>query len=159
MNVCDFFNEHFGRHLVEQHGTPQQATQRCLSASHRLAKGTASRLTGWAVIRPGDSRFQAKLAVNVEGMRVCEQTRYQAWMHALDTWDGTPMLLLEFDKTITPAGNLFLTADLRAVRICGPKSVETFNWIEPPAESAGKHQRKLWKDKLNREKRAKINAA
>ncbi len=145
MNTFEFFNEYFGRHLVRQTGTPHEAAYRALSSSHRLAKGTESRLaSGWAIVRPGMSSVQLKLAA--AGLHFDERTRVEAFMDELARWDGKePRIFLMFDKAPVPIANLFMTVDPRAIRICSPAGVETFNMAAEPAMDAGGIQKALWK--------------
>jgi hypothetical protein len=53
-------------------------------------------------------------------------------------------MFLLFDKAPIPIANLFMTLDLRAVRICSPGGVETFDYTNP-SKSAGVVQRNLEK--------------
>ena len=145
MNTFEFFNEHFGRHLVRLDGAPHEAAYRALSSNHRLAKGTESRLSsGWAIVRPGTSSVQLKLAA--AHLHFDERTRIEAFMDELAHWDEKePRIFLMFDKAPVPLAHLFLTVDKRAVRICSPAGVETFNWHLAPAPDAGGIQKTLWK--------------
>ncbi|WOJ93682.1 hypothetical protein R0135_00595 [Congregibacter variabilis] len=140
MNTYEFFNAHFGRHLVTQQGEPHEAAQRCLSSSHKLAKGTSGRLaSGWAVVKAGRGTVQLKLAT--EGLEYSDITRYEAFAKELENWDGEPMMLLVFDKKPLSIDKLFITADLRAVRICTPAGVQSFDWTQPPGDSSPAYQR------------------
>lgn len=146
MNTFEFFNEHFGRHLVTiGHESPHDATARALSSNHRLAKGSESRLSsGWAIVRPGTSSVQLKLAA--AHLHFDERTRVEAFLDELAHWDEkSPRIFLMFDKAPVPIAHLFLTVDKRAVRICSPAGVETFNWNEAPSPESGGIQKALWK--------------
>ena len=145
MNTFEFFNEHFGRHLVRAAGAPHEAAHAALSSNHKLAKGTDSRLgSGWAIVRPGRSSVQLKLAAS--GLHFDERTRVEAFMDELNKWDEKePRIFLMFDKAPVPIANLFLTVDRRAIRICSPAGVETFDLDAAPAEDAGGIQKALWK--------------
>ena len=147
MNTFEFFNEHLGRHLVPTTGTPFEAAYRALSSNHKLAKGTSSRLSsGWAIVRPGLSSVQLKLAA--AGIHIDERTRVEAFMEELDKWDEQePRIFIMFDKAPVPIANLFMTVDRRAIRICSPAGVETFNLDEPPSDESGGIQKVLWKRK------------
>lgn len=147
MNTFEFFNEYLGKHLVKQEGTATEAAWRALSSNHRLAKGTVSRLaSGWAIVRPGTSSVQLKLAA--AGMLFDERTRIEAFLDELQSWDGeSPRLFLEFDKSPLPIANLFMTVDPRAVRICSPAGVETFNWLQAPEADGSSMHKLLWKRK------------
>ena len=147
MNTFEFFNRHFGQHLVAQDGAPDVAAYRALSSNHKLAKGTHARLaSGWAIVRPGKSSVQLKLAA--AGLHFDARTRVEAFMEELEKWDGqAPRIFLMFDKAPVPVANLFMTVDRRAIRICSPAGVETFNLDAPPSEDAGGIQKVIWKRK------------
>jgi hypothetical protein len=148
MNVYEFFNSGIGRHLVAQDGEPHRAAQRALSSTHKLAKGGENRITsGWAIVRPDGAVLQQKLAAT--GITYDARTRIEAFLDELKGWDGTPRLLLMFDKKPIPIANLFLTADLRAVRICSPKGVETFDFNAELGAEAGDIQKALHRRKAN----------
>ena len=135
MNTFEFFNENFGRHLVEQDGAPYQAAARALSSSHKMLKGTSSRLaSGWAIVKPGNATIQLKLAYPSLSYDV--RTRFEAMLEALENWDGQPTLFLTFDKSPLSISNIFLTVDLRAVRICMPSGVQTFNYMLDASETS-----------------------
>ena len=147
MNTFEFFNQHFGRHLVSQEGEPDFAAYRALSSNHKLVKGTESRLaSGWAIVRPSISSVQLKLAAT--GLRFDERTRIEAFMEEFKQWDGIePRMFLMFDKAPIPLENLFLTVDRRLVRICSPAGVETFDANKAPTEESGGIQKAIWKRK------------
>ncbi len=140
----DFFNEHFGQYLVEQSGAPHEAAWRALSANHALARGGQNRIiSGWAIIRPGKSSLQHKLAAS--GIEYDDRTRFQAFADELTRWDGAERMFLTFDKSPIPISNLYLTYDLRAVRICSPAGVETFDYTKEPGPKAGRIHRNIWR--------------
>jgi len=145
MNTFEFFNAYFGRHLVKQDGAAHEAAYRALSSNHKLAKGTDARLaSGWAIVRPGTSSVQLKLAA--AGLHLDERPRVDAFMEELTHWDGeSPRIFLMFDKAPVPIAHLFMTVDRRAIRICHPAGVETFNLDEVPTAEAGGIQKALWK--------------
>ena len=145
MNTFEFFNQHFGRHLVSQQGDAPTAAYRALASNHRLAKGTLGRLaSGWAIVRPGTSSVQLKLAA--AGLIFDERTRVEAFMDELQHWDGsTPRIFLMFDKAPVSISHLFMTVDRRAIRICSPAGVETFNLDQPPTPESGGIHKALFK--------------
>lgn len=147
MNVYEFFNAGLGRYLVDQHGASHQAAHRALSSNHKLSKGGENRITsGWAIVRPDGASLQQKLAAS--GITYDDRTRVEAFLDELNGWDGTPRLFLMFDKKPIPIANLFLTADLRAVRICSPKGVETFDFNAEPGPEAGAIQKAIHRRKI-----------
>ena len=148
MNVFEFFNAGLGRHLVPQSGAPHQAAQRAISSEHKLAGGKENRITsGWAIVRPDGALLQQKLAA--AGITYDDRTRVEAFLDELLRWDDTPRLFLMFDKKPIPIENLFLTADLRAVRICSPQGVETFDFNAEPGPDAGGIQKAMYRRKPN----------
>lgn len=152
MNTLEFFNQYFGRHLVEQTGNVVVDATRALSSGHKMAKGGGPQriASGWAVISEEVSTLQFKLAAT--GLRYSDKTRYEAWLDALEAFNGKPFMLVEFDKKPVPVANLFRTHDLRAVQVCAPGSTELFDFTKAPTPESGKAHKVLWKLKLEREK-------
>lgn len=148
MNTFEFFNEYFGRHLVKQDGAAHVAAYRALSSNHKLAKGSDGRLqSGWAIIRPSVSSVQLKLSAS--GLNFDERTRIEAFVDELGSWDGVePRIFLMFEKAPVPIENLFMTVDKRAIRICSPAGVETFDMNTEPNEESGGIQKAIWKRKV-----------
>jgi hypothetical protein len=146
MNTYQFFNQNFGRYLTAQTNLPQMDSWRALSSNHPLQGGGQSRLvSGWAIIRPAGSTMQAKLAVPGIEIDARGRTRFQAFAEELAAWDGTARMFLLFDQASIPIANLFMTLDLRAVRICTPGGVETFDYTQKASPAAGLVQRNLEK--------------
>lgn len=143
MNAFLFFNAHFGRRLVApSNGPPHLDAWRALKSRHPLRNGKTGRLSsGWAIVRPTGAVLQQKLAV--PDLRYDDRTRFDAFAAELAAWDGGPRLFLVFDKSPIPAARLFLTLDLRAVRICAPGGVETFDWTRPAPPGASRMRREL----------------
>jgi len=145
--MLDFFNQNFGRYLVEQTGRPARDAQRALSSGHKMRKGGLPQriASGWAIVRPERSTMQFELAA--DDFEYSKLTRYEAFQAELDSWDGTPRIFIEFDKKPVPVNNLFVTYDLRAVRICSPKGCETFDYTKPPEKDGSKTHRVIWKQR------------
>ena len=143
--MLQFFNDNFGRYLIEQTGDPVADARRALSSGHRMKKdGNPQRIaSGWAVVRPGTSTMQFELAA--AGIEYSKQTRYEAFLAELEKWDQTPRMFIEFAKRPVPVDNLFRTFDLRQVRICSPTGVETFDFTKPPEKDGCKTHKVLWK--------------
>ncbi len=152
MTTLEFFNQYFGRHLVEQTGNPVTDATRALSSGHMMAKGGSPQriASGWAVISEDASTLQFKLAAT--GLNYGDQTRYEAWLDALGVFNGKPVMLIEFDKKPVPVANLFRTHDLRAVQVCSPGGAELFDFTKEPTPDSGKVHKVLWKLKVEREK-------
>lgn len=148
--MLDFFNANFGRLLTAQTGNPAADAQRALSSGHATRKGGKSQriASGWAIVRPGRPTMQFELAA--AGIDYSRLTRYEAFMAELENWDGTPRIFLEFEKKPVPISNVFVTHDLRAVRICSPKGVETFDYTQPPAKDGTKTHKVIWKQREQR---------
>ena len=152
MNTFQFFNENFGRFLTEQTNQPYMDAWRALSSTHPLqkknkdGKDQKGRLVaGWAIIRPTGTVMQQKLAV--DGFQYDDRTRFEAFADELAAWDDNPRMFLLFDKSPIPIANLFITVDFRAVRICTPAGVETFDYTQPATPNAGIVQRNLQKQR------------
>lgn len=147
MNTYQLFNHSFGRHLVDQGNQPHMDAWKALSSTHDLTnkegKPSTSRLVGWAIIRPKSAIAQMNLTT--PHIKRDERTRFEAFAAELIDWDGEPRMLLSFDKAPIPIANLFMTLDLRAVRICLPGGVETFDFTKPAPDDAGKMQRNIEK--------------
>lgn len=146
MNTYEFFMENFGRHLVNAGElTPAQGTELALSSNHVTVTGSSSRLSsGWAIVRPGMSSLQLKLAA--KGIAYEDRTRLEAFVDELVSWDGeSPRIFIEFDKAPVSISNLFITVDRRLVRICSPKGVSSFDMGVEPGDSATIIQRAIWK--------------
>ena len=121
-----------------------------LSSTYKIinkdGKSTASRLaSGWAIIRPTGSSVQLNLTI--DGIKYDPRTRFEAFADELAHWGDTPLMFLVFDKAPIPIANLFLTLDLRAVRICSPGGVETFDYTQPAHPKSGLMQRVLEKQR------------
>lgn len=154
MTTLEFFNQYFGRHLVAQTGNAVADATRALSSGHKMAKGGAPQriASGWAVISEAVSTLQFKLAAT--GLSYGDQTRYEAWLDALEAFNGKPVMLVEFDKKPVPVAHLFRTHDLRAVQVCSPGGAELFDFTQEPTLESGKAHKVLWKLKLERLKNA-----
>jgi len=147
MNTFDFFNDNFGRLLVEQGNDPYENAAKALSSSHRLASGKGSRLgSGWAIVKENNAVLQLKLAA--AGITYDDRTRFEAVIDALENWDNQPTLFMVFDKAPLPISNLFLTVDLRAVRICTPAGVYSFDYTQEPTDSSPQFYRTLHKQRM-----------
>ena len=146
MDTFDFFNKNFGRHLTKQTDNALADVQTALSMNHQLLTGKGSRLaSGWAIIRPGGSSLQ--LGVKCSGITIVGNTvsRFEAFIADLQAWKNEPRIFLTFDKRPVPIASLFITYDLRAVRICSPKGVETFDFTKPPTDESGMVHKGLFK--------------
>ena len=143
--MLDFFNQNFGRFLVEQTSDPIANATTALYSGHMMRKGGRPQriASGWAIVRPGRSTMQFELAAS--GIEYSKLTRYEAFLAELDAWNGTPRIFLEFAKRPVPVANLFRTFDLRQVRICSPTGVETFDFTKPPEKDGCKTHKVLWK--------------
>ena len=144
--MLDFFNQNFGRHFVEKTGDAIADANAVLSGGHKMRKagGTVQRISsGWAIVRPGRSTLQMKFAAT--GVDYADEDRYTAFLAELEAWDGTPRIFLTFDKKPIPVGHVFVTYDRRAVRICSPGSVETFDFTVPPEKTGGVAHKVIWK--------------
>ena len=145
--MLEFFNQHFGCFLTPPTGHAAADAQRALSSGHAMNKGGPLQriASGWAIVRPGQSTMQFELAA--QGIAYSKLKRYEAFQAELDAWDDTPRMFIEFDKRPVPVNMLFVTYDLRVVRICSSKGCETFDYTKPPETDAGKTHKVIWKRK------------
>lgn len=130
MNTFQFFNENFGCFLVKQTNVPHMNASEALSKTHPLQKGGQNRIvSGWAIIRPSGTVMQQKLDIDPKyPITFDDRNRYEAIGDELAHWDGSPRIFLEFDKKPIPIANVFMTVDLRSVRICSPKGAANFDY-------------------------------
>ena len=83
-----------------------------------------------------------------EGLNIDPRTQVEAFMAELEEWDGIePRIFLLFDQAPVPIENLFMSVDKRAIRICSPAGVESFDLNEAPTEESGGIQKAMWKRK------------
>ena len=143
MNTYAFFVEHFGQFLARPSGDALVDTERVLNMSFTNRAGKPQRLAaGWAVVSARGSRLQ--LDIPAQGVESgAAGTRFQAFAAALR--EPLPVMLLAFDKKPLGIDQLFITHDLRAVRICDPKAGETFDL---DAEPIGMYHRNIRKAML-----------
>lgn len=141
MNTFAFFMEYFGRFLVKRAGDDLNDTERVLTMSFTNRVGKPQRLAaGWAVISPSGSRLQ--LDIPAAGIvTAAPGTRFEAFAEALR--EPLPVMLLTFDKKPLGVDQLFVTYDLRAVRICDPKASETFDLSAEPLATYHRNIRRV----------------
>jgi hypothetical protein len=142
VNTLDFFLQHFGRHFLDEgkaSGDPLRDAVRVLHASHPVTGKSPSRFnTGQAaVIRASGTILRGAFAVN--GIRLTDISSTELIARTLLDWTGEPVMFLTFEKVLFPPDNLFVTYDLRRVRICNAKAVHTVNFVrvleaDKPAE-------------------------
>ena len=139
MNTFEFLAENFAKHMTDEKiNDPVALTRRALSKSYDLdrppnektGKVPTSRLKNWVVVYNGGTMLKLDLAV--QGVRREENMTWaQAFVYALENLPA-PWCFLQFENTIMSLSNVFLTHDIRAVRICSPKGVVTLNWLSDP---------------------------
>lgn len=133
MNGIDFFFTHLGRFMVKPTGNVGEDVQRAINgALPRVQKegksAAAIRLTTgeFAIVRAAGSTLYAQ----VSGLPV--ETRKANWneeiVRCLLGWTGEPVLFAAFDKVLFPPQNLFVTYDLRRVRLCRAKGVDDIDF-------------------------------
>ena len=138
MNTFVFLREYFAKYvLADVSNDAVQDTKRALTMGHTLANGKSSRLTGWAMIKEDKSYVQANIAATHAKLVTNDpRTRYQAWHEELKNFKG-PTCFIEFTKSTINIGNVFLTHDVRIVKICGPSSFQTFDYLSEPDGASG----------------------
>jgi len=147
MNTFDFFNDNFGKLFSQQGNDPYENTANALSSTHARPEGKDTRImSGWAIVRKGQAVMQYELAA--EGIKYDTRSRFEAIDEALENWDEQPILFMTFTNKPLPIANLFLTIDLRAVRICEPSGVSTFDYTKEPTETSPQFYRTLYKQRM-----------
>lgn len=148
MNTFAFLQQNLARYLLPSlSNDPVQDSKRALTMNHLLDKGTSGRLTGWAMITKDKAIVQAKLAARDTNLITSDpRTRYEAWLDGLNNFNS-PTCFIEFTKSTVNIGYIFLTHDVRVVKICGPASFETFNFLAEPDERSGKAHKVISKMK------------
>jgi hypothetical protein len=147
MNTFDFFNDNFGKLLSQQGNDPYENAANALSSNHARPEGSDTRImSGWAIVSKGQAVMQYELAA--EGIKYDTRTRYEAIYEALENWDEQPILFMTFTNKPLPIANLFLTIDLRAVRICEPSGVSTFDYTKEPTETSPQFYKTLYNQRM-----------
>jgi len=144
MNTFEFFNRNFGRYLKTPSNRHYRDAWSVLSEEHEMQDKKPARLmSSWAIVRPSGTVMQQKL--KAQGIEYDTRTRAEAFGAELDAWiaDSGPRIFLVFGKSLIPIAHLFMTLDLRAVRICSPGGVETFDYSRPAGPEAGRFEREL----------------
>jgi len=132
MKTFEFIQQNFARHVLpELTDDPVRDTIKAMTMNHtvksKAGKLSPSRLTGWAIVGPNGTTLQANVQSNSPNLNAGDtRTRYEAWADALSDFQG-PVCLVQFTKATLNVSNVFLTHDLRAVRVCSPDGVETFD--------------------------------
>jgi hypothetical protein len=98
--------------------------------------------SGWAIV--SDAGVVIQQGIVTPGAKRSDETRYEAWLDALNQLDGNPILLIEFSKKTVPTKFLARTYDLRAVSICSSTGIDTFDLTIEPGALASMTQRALW---------------
>jgi hypothetical protein len=152
VNTLDFFLRYFGHHFLDPHdrtGDPLKDTVRVLHASHPVRDKSPSRFTtgNVAVIRARDTVLRG--GFDVWGIRLTDVNSTELIARTLLDWDDEPVMLLTFEKVLFPPDNLFVTYDLRRVRVCNAKAVHDVNFVrvleaDKPAQVAEGWERRLF---------------
>ena len=149
MNTYDFFMENFGKFLLQDEGLSYELTARVLNSYHEGVGGKKpNRLTaGWALIQPNKAQLQKELAAKGIKYFGPEVTRYEAFGGVLNNWKDTPTMFITFGKSSFSIENLFITVDLRQVKICEPSGVQAFDYTQDPDENSPEFHRILFKQR------------
>ena len=145
MNTFDFFMENFGKFLLQDQGDSHELAASVLNSYQEGVGGKKPKriVGGWAVVQPGKAILQKELSA--KGIHyIPDKTRYQKFGENLNDWKGIPTMFITFGKSSFSIGNLFITVDLRAVRICEPSSVQTFDYTQDPTSSSAECHRELF---------------
>ncbi len=149
MNSYSFFYDNFGKHFEPARSNKAHMdASAVLRGSHKMKKLDAKdepkrcRLAyGWAIIRPTVSSI--KLELDVPNIQLDPRNERDAFLEELKSWDNTPRIFLVFKKAPIPISNLFLTLDLRMVRVCTPKGVDSFDFTKSFEETGSKFHESL----------------
>lgn len=98
--------------------------------------------SGWAIV--SDTGVVIQQGIVTPRAQRSDETRYEAWLAALERLDGRPILLIQFAKKTVPTRFLARTYDLRAVSICSSTGIDTFDLTIEPGHLASMTQRALW---------------
>lgn len=149
MNTFVFLRDHFARYLLPELTNDAIAdTKRALTMNHLMATGKFGRLTGWALVKQDKTYIQSKIAAAHPNLITADpRTRYDAWYEELKDFKG-PTCFIEFTQSTFNISNIFLTYDLRAVKICGPASSQTFNYLNEADKSSEKAHKHLAKKRI-----------
>lgn len=134
MSTADFFMDNFGRHFIKPTGDNWADVGNVLRGSYSMTgKSSLSRMqSGWAIVRPGSASLQLDLAV--PGVQKSRMTRFEAFAAELAAWDGIePRIFMLFGKIPVSAKDIFVSVDMRRVRICTNAGAKTEDWtVKPP---------------------------
>lgn len=146
MNTAEFVVENFGRYMFAPTGDVLKDANRAVNGHVPMRSGSRSRLmSGFAIIR-ADAPPSVQMKVAVPGVIVDERPWFEPVVDELENWTGSPRMFLRFGKGGFPLDRIFVTYDLRAVRLCTPVVAPTFDWLAP---GEGEHP---WVRRLRREK-------
>lgn len=124
--------------------------ERWLNSSHLHADGSYRRPSDtWMIISRERVLTRQRFAIipdALPGLCVVDMPETKAIYRHLQHWDGSPFCILSLEKKRLYLKDIFLTHDLRAVRVCSPRAVECFDFTQPPSEGGGKYHRRLWKE-------------
>ena len=149
MNTFVFLRDHFARYLLPELSNDAIAdTKRALTMNHLLVTGKSARLSGWVMVKKDKTYLQGNLAAKHPKLITADpRTRYDAWYEELKDFKG-PTCFIEFTQSTFNISNVFLTYDLRVVKICGPASFQTFNYLNEPDKSSGVAHKVLAKKRI-----------
>jgi hypothetical protein len=130
-------------------GDAEQDADRSLSKTYTPLKVKAGKKpmgmrlgSGWAIV--SDAGIVIQQGIVTPGAKRSDETRFKAWLDALERLDGRPIVLVEFGQKPVKAKFLARTYDLRAVSICSATGIDTFDLTTEPGPMASMTQRALW---------------
>jgi hypothetical protein len=151
-STLEFFARTFVPAMLETDeitGDAEQDADRSLSKTYTPLKVKAGKKpmgmrlgSGWAIV--SDTGVVIQQGIVTPGAKRSDETRYEAWLAALERLDGRPILLIQFAKKTVPTRFLARTYDLRAVSICSSTGIDTFDLTIEPGHLASMTQRALW---------------
>jgi hypothetical protein len=147
MNTYDFFMENFGKFLLQDEGLSYELTARVLNSYHEGVGGKNPRRLGaggWALIQPNKPTMQQELAAKGITYFGKEVSRWEAFGEVLNNWQNIPTIFIIFGKSSFSIENLFITVDLRHVRICEASGSQTFDYTQDPDKNSPTVHQKLF---------------
>jgi len=125
-------------------GNPVADVEKWLNSSHPQIESAPRRpCDTWLIVSVG--ALETRQRFSSPEVRIVDEVDSQAFARHLTEWDGQPRCFISLDKKRLYLKGLFLTYDLRAVRICTSRGCETFDFTQPPNETSGKYHHRIWK--------------
>jgi hypothetical protein len=144
MTTFEFLASYGAARFGIETGNPIADVEHWLNSGHPQLDGKPRRPSDtWMIVSRDKLETQQRFAN--PGIVISNESEIPAYLRHLMSWDGTPFCFLKLEKKRLYLRGIFLTYDLRAVRVCTPRSVETFDFTRTPSESSGGYHHRIWK--------------